>query len=97
MKFYIEFIFVFYHDCRCFFEVFELFACFIAWFIEQKQTAPGISRFSNFRAISAPDFQNPNHQTTEDAESDTHLHRPKAYIDFQGDFPRFTADLHKLT
>ena len=44
--------------------------------LSNKQTAPGIFHFSNFRAISVPDFQNPNHQTTEDAESDTHLHRP---------------------
>ena len=42
---------------------------------------PEIWHFSNFRAISVPDFQNPNHQAAVDAESDPHLHRPNARLE----------------
>ena len=44
--------------------------------VELFRDFPEILHFSNFRVISVPDFRNPNHQASQDAESKPYLHRP---------------------
>ena len=62
-------------------------------FVNQNFKTQCFFHFSTFRAISTPDFQNPNHQAAVDAESDPYLHRPYAARPLTCDAPRLENSL----